>query len=247
VQVKRLLERLFRKKQPPAPPPPPPPPPPSGAVTYDFTELATLPADWKVSTWTAPGGNPQHSGLFKAANVTLSPEGLRLKLTQRKLFNGTIASEGGEVTLMRELGHGTYTWVAKATSPCVSGSVMGLFNYRTGSETEIDIEVEGELQRSSLFQFTTWKGESQPNEHHTYWPPVKPSDAFHELTFKWYPDKCEFLIDGVLRAIHLKVVPTLSACPMMNHWGTHNPNWGGLATLDVERFVIIRSFSFTPL
>ena len=124
---------------------------------------------------------------------------------------------------------------------------MGLFNYRAGSETEIDIEVEGEPQRAMLFQFTTWKGENLPNEHHTYWPAIRPSDTFHTLSFKWYPDKCEFYVDDVLQAIHLKVVPSLPAKPMINHWGTHNSNWGGLATLDVERSIIVRSFSFTPL
>ena len=239
--MKRLLD-LFRRKR----PAPPPPPPPSPDVFFDFTTLTALPPEWKASDWTAPGGNPYHAGVFKLSHVVVNFQGLGLKLIQRPRIGGGFISEGAEVTFARELGYGTYTWVARATFPSVSGSVMGLFNYRSASETEIDIEVEGN-ERRNLLQFTTWKGESQPSQESSYAPPVLPSDEFYTLTYKWSPGRCEFLVNGTLRATHTTVVPSLTACPMMNHWGTHNQNWGGLATPDVERWVWIRSFRFTPL
>jgi beta-glucanase (GH16 family) len=208
--------------------------------------LTSWPAEWKISDWTAPGGNAQHAGVFKSSHVVRNFHGLGLKLVQRKRIGGGFISEGAEVTFARELGYGTYTWVARATFPAVSGSVMGLFNYRTGSETEIDIEVEGG-ERRNLLQFTTWKGENLPNEHRVYAPPILPSDEFYALAYRWLPDRCEFYVNGSHADTHIEVVPSRTACPMMNHWGTHNANWGGLATPDVERWVWVKSFRFTPL
>jgi len=32
----------------------------------------------------------------------------------------------------------------------------------------------------------------------------------------------------------------------INHWGTHNVGWGGLATPNVNRYMFVKSVSFTP-
>jgi len=250
------ISNIFRKKK-PTPAPTPAPVPVPGAATF-IESFATIdPSKWMISTWSAPGTNSTHKGTFSAANVTIVDGMLCLKLSQTK--SGTMfTSAGGEIATNQSLGYGTYEFVARAsttsTTPVgvgtpVSGSVTGCFNYLAGSATEIDVEVEGG-SRSALTQFTSWVGVSTPNQTLVISPTgsmATPDQTFFTYRFVWSPGKIVFSRDGVIVATFTNVVPTQPAQFIFNHWGTNDPNWGGTATPGVDRFMYVKSFSFTPL
>lgn len=128
-----------------------------------------------------------------------------------------------------------------------SGSITGIFNYVTGSKTEIDFEIEGN-ERNNIVHMTSWIGENLSNEQSKSVLALPyPHEEFHNYKFIWIPGRIYFYINGVLHAVHSTVVPTEPAHIVINHWGTHNPNWGGFATPGVERWVWVKSVSFTPL
>lgn len=238
---------LFRKKKPvstPTPTPAPAPAPTTGVFFDDFKNLD----NWVVSTWTAPGANGTHKGVFEAAMVAVTDQGLCLRLNQRQ-ENSSFLSFGSEISSKQKFGYGTYEFVVRASADefgnPVSGSITGCFNYGPASITEIDFEVEGN-ERSNMCQFTSWKGETNPNQS-TKVGGILPHKEFHTYGFRWTPGKIEFMRDGAFVAIHLNVVPSEPAPFLFNHWGTNNINWGGLATPGVERKMWVKSFKFTPL
>lgn len=256
--MKKLLEwlkKLFGKKPTPVPAPAPTPTP-APTFVADFSSGKIDPAVWTVSTWTAPGGNPIHKGRFDAKHAFVQDDVLCLMLTQSKDSSGVVESVGAELASVKQFSYGTYEWVVRASSTAstptqsgspVSGSITGCFVYRSQAETEIDVEVEGN-ERHHLTQYTSWVGESKPNQSTPIMPSSgKPHERFFKYAFKWLPGKIEFYRDGVLVATHTQVVPVLPAAVMINHWGTNNANWGGLATPGTTRYMWVKSFSYTPL
>lgn len=244
------FRKLFCRKK--------PAPLPIGAPLFEDNFLSLDTTKWTVSTWQAPGTSATNKGSFSKDHVFIKDGMLCLKLTQRNLPDGTTVSIGGEIALNQQFGYGTYTWVVRASSTAAasgdvgiptSGSITGCFIYRTGALTEIDVEVEGN-ERSLLTQFTSWIGESKPNQTTTATPPGSgtfPHEEFFTYSYRWNPGKIEFFRDGVLVATHTGVVPSMAATPMINHWGTNNANWGGLATPNVDRYMYVKKFSFTPM
>ena len=220
----------------------------------DFSE-GLAPERWKVSTWTAPRSSPINAAIFSASHVDVKDGVLRLKLTQVRNPNGSITSVGGEVMTTQRFGFGTYTLVMRASSDSPapdlagtahSGSITGAGVYLNLSETEIDIEVEGLSARSALTQLTTWSDE-QTSQQTKVKRGSSPHLDFHEYKMVWAPKAVRFFRDDELIAVHEKIVPTKPAQFLLNHWGTNDLKWGGTATTGVERFVYIKSFSFTPL
>jgi beta-glucanase (GH16 family) len=249
---KSFFDWLFRRK----PKPPVVTPPPTATPTFveDFTTLK----NWVVSTWQAPGRNSVHNGSFAHDHVTLlQGGGVCLKLTQ-SMTSGVAFSVGGEIATKEKFGYGIYEFVVRAssTSPTregagrpVSGSITGCFNYGPSSITEIDIEVEGN-ERSVWTQCTSWKGETQPNEHTKVTAPAAhttPETGYFKYTIVWEPTRIRFYRDGLLIATHTKVVPSQAAPFMFNHWGTNNADWGGVASPGVDRWMYVKSFSYAPL
>lgn len=256
--MRKLIEwvkNLFRKK-PPVTPTPVPTPTVAPTFVADFTSGNIDPAVWRTSTWTAPGNGPTNVGSFTDDHAFVENGVLCLALTQTKQPDGKILSLGAELATLEEFSYGTYEFVVRASSTAgtpnqagvpVSGSITGCFVYRDHAATEIDVEVEGG-ERCRLSQFTSWVGESNPNQT----TPVSPSTAlpheqFFKYTFNWMPSKIEFYRDDVLVATHTKVVPSLPGKVMLNHWGTDNVNWGGLATLNMTRYMWVKSFKYWPL
>jgi len=260
--ISNLLAKLFGKKAAPAPSPVPTGPtpqvptptpvviePPAAPKQPTFVEDFSNLDRWTVSFWEAPGG-----GKFIKANAVISNGMLCLKLQQTKTDAG-IASVGGEVATKEKFGYGTYEFEVKASSTAksptevgspVSGTITGCFNYAKDSITEIDMEVEGG-SRSGLAQFTSWKLASNPNESVKVPTTPAPHVEFKKYKFVWTPQGTTFYINGVEVCKHTKVVPSELAPFMFNHWGTNSVDWGGTATPDVERYMWVKSFSFTPL
>lgn len=270
--LKKILEKiksLFRKKQPAPtnpvsvaplpqekpPPAPTPAPMPVKEPTFvdNFSKLDT--SKWTVSTWTAPGSMEGHKGTFLAKNVSIVDGVLRLTLNQISTTAG-VTSKGGEIATNELFHYGTFEWEMRASSTAsrpndpgqpVRGSITGCFIYFDSAQTEIDFEMEGN-ERSKYTQLTSWVGESNPNEHTKVDSSLSlPHDGFHSYKFIWSPGKIEFFRDNVIIGTHTKVVPTLPAKVMINHWGTNNPNWGGLASVGVERHLFVKNFKYTPL
>lgn len=243
------LSRLFGRKPAPAPAPAEP----RWTFTTDFTAKAELPAGWKISTWTAPGKGPVHSGHWLLGNVSFDRRGVCLKLDQRQASDGSFISSGAEIYTEQKFGYGTYEWEVQASADAngqpVSGSITGIFIYADQATTEIDFEVEGN-ERHHLTQCTSWVHEGQPNQHTKVEPPAfnhLPHQQFCRYRFVWSPTRIEFYRDGERVAVHTKVVPSGPAAVMLNHWGTHSIHWGGTATIEHPRYMYIKSFKYAPL
>lgn len=246
---------LFRKKKPAVVTPPVVTTPPVVVAAPTFVDNFTNLDNWRISTWDAPGKNSTHIGRWVASHVSTNT-GLCLKLSQA-VADGMFVSHGAEIVSKQSFGYGRYEFVVRASSTAfdqwavgspVSGSITGVFNYGPSSITEIDFEVEGG-SRSSLSQFTSWKGETNLNQTTAVQPIPNqlPHQGFHKYAWVWSPGKIEFYRDDVLVATHTKVVPS-EACPViLNHWGTNDVNWGGTATPGVDRYMFVKSFKFTPL
>jgi hypothetical protein len=246
--LRDIWNSLFGKKAVPvAPKAAPAPVAPKPAFVETFQNLD----NWIVSTWSSPQAQSvNHTGIFKADRAVLGPNGLCLELMQT--INGDqIVSEGAEISSKQNFGYGDYEFVMKASatergSP-VSGSISGCFSCLPHSETEIDVEVEGG-ERQALTQLTTWVSDAKPNQCTLVNPAgIMPHEGFHVYLYRWTPGKVEFYINGALTATHTKVVPSKPAPMMFNHWGTNDPNWGGVATPGTERYMYVKSFKHTPL
>jgi beta-glucanase (GH16 family) len=258
--LRKLWEFIFGRKKvrntvPVPTPEPVPAPAPVKEPTFidNFSKIDTT--KWTISTWTAPGATPTHKGTFLAKNVSIVDGTLCLKLNQVATAAG-VTSKGAEIASNEQFHYGTFEWEMRASSTAltpaapgipVSGSITGCFIYFDGAQTEIDFEMEGN-ERNNYTQLTSWVGESNPNEHTKVDSSAfLPHDGFHLYKFVWMPGKIEFYRDNVLIGTHTKVVPSLPAKIMMNHWGTDNINWGGKASIGIERSMYLINFKYTPL
>jgi beta-glucanase (GH16 family) len=204
---------------------------------------------WKVSTWTAPRHSPTNLASFDAKNVEVVDGMLRIRLTQKKNADGSITSVGGELMTVQSFGYGTYTLVMKSSSDsdneAVNGSITGAGPYLNLSETEIDIEMEGFWPRAEFTQLTTWTDEK--TDEKTLVEETFPYKGFHTYKIVWTSKSVQLFFDNKIVATHKTVVPSKPAPFLLNHWGTNDAAWGGLATPDVERYVYVKSFTFTPI
>lgn len=222
----------------------------SSAQTFKEDFSKGLASDrWKVSTWTAPRHSLINAASFSASNVEVVNGVLRLKLTQTRNADGSISSIGGELMSIKKFGYGTYTLVMKSSADknneAVSGSITGAGLYLSISETEIDIEMEGYWPRANLTQLATWVDETTVQK--TLVAKDLPYKDFHTYKIVWAPAAIQFFVDESLIATHKNVVPKAAASFLLNHWGTNDSSWGGMATPNVDRYVYIKSFTFTQL
>lgn len=214
------------------------------AFSYDFA--SGLNGEWTASSWTAPRGSDSHRTFFSPSHVAVVNGVLQLKLSQTKNPDGSLTSIGGEIKSNRKFGYGTYEFELKASSvgdKTVSGSVTGAYIYLKSSETEIDIEMEGAPSRAQLTQTSSWVHENAAFENSKM---QSKHPAFHVYKIIWEPKRIQFFENGKRIAVHSRVIPHKPGFFMFNHWGTNSNEWGGKATVGVERFVHIKRFSFTP-
>jgi endo-1,3-1,4-beta-glycanase ExoK len=209
-----------------------------------------------TSTWFAQHGDAPDNkhgnrwGAFEPEQLDFSQGMLRLGISQTNQ-NGIITSRSSEIITNGLYGYGTYTFVMRmaSTSPThdsagqtKSGGCSAAFLFWGNSDTEIDIEYLGD-KPNSLY-FTTWQGRSRKNTI------VKSvgniSQGMHKFDIVWKPGIVQWYLDGKLVATSTKFVPSHPAQIRINHWGTHNPGWGGFATLNVNRYMYVKSVSFTP-
>lgn len=230
----------------------------------DFNSLNT--SFWNVPDRTALEGSirQDHLGYFKKNNVWVKNGYLILRLTQRHgkvdaNENGIISS-GAELESKKKFGYGTYEWRMRLSSTSedptkpgktVPGQISAGFNFVNNSQTEIDFEVEG--QYPNQLEMTTWKNPdtsgfpTTDDRIFTFKQIPNLSSQFHTFTFIWKPDVITYFLDGKLVATHKEHVPTTSANFMINHWGTDNEDFGGLATPGATRYMIVDWVKYTSL
>lgn len=190
-------------------------------------------------------------GMFEPGQVDFTQGMLRLSVEQ-ELQGKKVISHSGEVISTQTYGYGTYTFVMRMGSTAathdtpgriVSGSVSSAFLFWGDSITEIDIEYLGS-KPNSLF-FTTWVDRQHHNtiEAHVG---AGVATSMHPYILVWKPGIVQWFLDGKLVATSTKYVPSHPATIRLNHWGTHG-NWGGLATPNLNRYMYVKSVTYTPL
>jgi endo-1,3-1,4-beta-glycanase ExoK len=224
----------------------------NGSVSDTFNSGSLDTSKWLASNEPAPGNiSGVNYGSFVPSNVDLSKGMLCLKLQQQQ-GNSGVMSVGGQLQSLTTYGYGTYEWVMRASSTSstptgagavVSGQISAGFNFVNNSQTEIDFEIEG--QHPDTVWMTNWISTSKKQYSSVFL--ASPEAGFHHYKFVWVPGKIDYYIDGVLVSTHTSNVPSAPAYIMMNHWGTNSTGWGGLATVGVERYLYVSSFSYTPM
>jgi beta-glucanase (GH16 family) len=211
---------------------------------------------WVVSNYEtnnyAGGGS---NVTFSPNNIDLSGGNLRMELTQPT--SGT--STGAELTTKLKFGYGTYVFSMRAgsTSPSSSGSgttesgqissTFIIYNPAPSyaSITEIDApEIEGLSARSNDIEWDVWKNSVSTDPTPEFNVLQNPEDGFHRYKFVWAPTSVKFYIDGVLKATCTSGIPTAAAVIDINFYGTNDPQWGGLATVGVTRYMYVNSVKF---
>ena len=69
---------------------------------------------------------------------------------------------------------------------------------------------------------------------------------FNTYKFVWTSTGITYYLNNVLKATHTTVVPSTASPVFINHWGTDNVNFGGVATPSTPRYLYISYFKFTP-
>jgi beta-glucanase (GH16 family) len=241
----------------------------SSGWTQDFTGTSLNTHFWVAANGQAPGYIPcDHIGYFDPSHVLVGGGYLTLVLTQS---TGTVdtctgfISDGAEIYTRKTYGYGTYQWTMRmsstATTPGgtgapVSGSVSAGFIY-VNSETEIDFEFPGYEESapdpSDTLYMVNWLNPSPSSaptdseETYSTFSGLNVASNFYTYKFVWQPGSITYYVNGTLQATHTTNVPSAPAHFMINHWGTDNPNWGGIATANVTRYFYIQSVSYTPL
>jgi endo-1,3-1,4-beta-glycanase ExoK len=224
----------------------------SGSFSDTFSAGVLDPSKWLASDSFAPGSiSGVNYGSFVPSNVDLSKGMLCLKLQQQEGSSGVL-SVGGEIQSLTTYGYGTYDWVMRTSSTSstptgtgsvVSGQISAGFSFVNNSETEIDFEIEG--QNPNTVWMTNWISITQKQYSNVFL--ASPDANFHHYKFVWVPGKIDYYVDGVLVSTHTSNVPSTPAYILINHWGTNSTGWGGVATIGVERYLYVSSFTYTPM
>ena len=106
------------------------------------------------------------------------------------------------------------------------------------------MDFEQQAGKPNLLYLVTWKDKVRsvtPTEFH-----VGPSiyQDYHTYQMTWTKTSVIYTIDGVMVASVYTNVPQDAAYVFLNHWGGNDPNWGGTATIGVDRWMWVQSFSY---
>ena len=238
----------------------------SSAWVEDFGTSKLNTRFWVVASGRAPGYVAgYHIGYYEPSHVKIQNGILSMLLTQE---TGTVdnqigtISHGALIYTRKKYGYGTYEWRMRmssiATDPNgqggpTSGSVSAGFIYANNSETEIDFEFSG-LLFDTLYM-VNWNNPT-PNSGPTLDDrdfdtvyPLDVSDQFHTYKFVWEPGRISYYIGGAPDPAFVSTehVPSAPAYFMINHWGTDSGDWGGAATIRIDRYFYIDRVSYTPL
>ncbi len=230
---------------------------------FDGTSLNTN--FWSVSDYAYNMAtiNNVHQGYFQPDRVSVSGGYLTLELTQENGTVGTnphgIISRGGEIATNATYGYGTYQWRMRtsstASSPTdttgkvVSGQISAGFTYVNNSESELDLEIEG--QYPNQLEMTTWHNtdtSQDPTDAMSTYTSTNVSNmanTFKTYKIVWSAGEVQYYVDNQMVADHTTHVPSAPADVMINHWGTDSSDFGGLATVGTNRYLLVDWASYT--
>jgi hypothetical protein len=178
----------------------------------------------------APGG-----GTFSHENADVSET--EIVLTLHEDDGG---SDGAEIATVTPLSYGTYTFTYRQDR-VQSGSIASGFSYIKDSETEIDVEQQG--QYPFRWDFTNW---TSVNTKEGSFVDGYDATMPHTIQYVWKPGQIRWYIDGTQVADHTRNIPSREAPFLFNFWGTNGSRWGGSPTSGT-RHMIITTFSYQPL
>ena len=124
-------------------------------------------------------------------------------------------------------------------NPVVSGTIMAGFLYVNDSQTEIDVEQQGNLP--GRFDLTNW---TTTAAQQTSAVSGFDSSVNHNFEIIWTPTSIEWWIDGNLVDTHTQNIPSAPSHFIFNLWGTNSPDWGGMATPNMKRTMTISGFVY---
>lgn len=70
--------------------------------------------------------------------------------------------------------------------------------------------------------------------------------GFNSYRIIWTATYIEYYVNGQLKRRHTDVIPTTPCPAFINHWGTDNTNFGGVATPGTDRYMYVSYFRFIP-
>ena len=214
---------------------------------------------WIVATYKSPDSAPGvNSGIYVPSAIDFTQGMLRIAVRQHGT-DGGVESLGGAILSKELFGFGTYDFEMRmsSTSPTprgeagsVSGAVSSGFLYYNRSQTEIDLEFLGNedaMWVSSWFNRTPALDPTPLQKTSTKVETAELSARFHHYSLVWTPKGVDVYIDGERVAHQTEHVPQDPAHIILQHRGTNSEKWGGVATIDVDRYFFVRSVQFTPM
>ncbi|MBI2124669.1 glycoside hydrolase family 16 protein, partial [Candidatus Pacearchaeota archaeon] len=229
-------------------------------------DAATLNTNiWSIASYNSNGYKPgQHLGLFRPSAVTVNSGFLVLKLTQEfgqvDSNPSGIISTGGQVSTNQKFGYGTYEYRLRMSSTSQtpagpgepkSGSVSTAYTLVGTSQTELDVEVEGQFPNQ--LELVTWNNPdpSRPTKNpedreYTFVNVPNMEEGFKIYKVVWTPASTKYFVDNQLVATHTNYKPTQAAHLFLSHWGTDSTAFGGPATPNINRYFYIDWVKFTP-
>ena len=200
--------------------------------------------DWQINSYESPNTDATNQGTFIDSNVSqsnLSPIViLNLQQTQEN-NNGSIValSKGAEIQTINTFGFGTFTFDLE-TPKEISGTVYAGFLFINNSQTEIDVEFQGQFPGVAyLSNWNTINKETTSN--FTNFPLI----TEHQFKIVWKPTNIEWYIDDNLIYTSTTNISQTPAYFIFNLYGTNTANWGGLADFtQPNRQLVITNFSY---
>ncbi len=234
----------------------------SWVENFDGTSLDTN--LWSVSNYHYPMGdvNNVHQGYFQPDRVSVSGGYLTIELTQEYGRVGTnpygIISRGGEISTKATYGYGTYQWRMRASSTSsspdrkgrvVRGQTSACFTYTNNAESELDLEVEGQYpdQLEIVTRHNTNPSQQPTEDMRTYTPADVSgmADGFKTYKMVWSAGEVQYYVDNEMVADHTTNVPSAAGNIIISHWGTDSKEFGGLATVGINRYLLVDWVSYT--
>jgi|SRR5208283_1801794 len=229
----------------------------------DFSNLARwqgsdVLAQWNRSDWGAPGFTAQHHTGFLTHLVELAEDvpALSLKVEQYagppKL--GGVRSVGAEIKSKDLFHYGTYEFIVQMGNKdgkAVSGSVSAIQIltrkppiFTDTHATDIRVEFLGDSPEWLYLSNSATTVEAVEAESSTV-PFGELADEFHKIQIVWERTKVTYWVDDVPIAVHTKNVPFTPGKVCFSHYGSDG-EWGGAATIGVERRMLVKRFSYIP-
>ena len=205
---------------------------PSNAISH--TEFSK---NFTIETHTF-GNNLAH---FSRENVSLNNNQVVLSVTAKGINNRQYS--GAEIRSKQFFLYGTFNATIKTTEAL--GCITAFFLYKPKSKknTEIDFEISGKYP--NLVTLNHWVDKNSNGKDMEL--PFNTSNAYHNYTIIWLPNKITWLIDRAVIYSTTKAVPNKAMQIVFNLWVTNSVTWAGqIQDHKLPTYAYLKSVSFNP-